>query len=126
MGHSGVLAMATGSYYIFPVTGTIQQQASRIAGIALNAAGWAGPFPTIAAAKASLPAGKDVGGLISSGASDVTGGTLGFLKTLTSRELWIRVAEGVLGLLLILVAVAELTKGTAVSSAIKKTPVLFA
>lgn len=44
---------------------------------------------------------------------------LGFLKGLTSRELWVRIAEGVLGLALVLVAVAELSKGTPVGKIAK-------
>jgi hypothetical protein len=40
----------------------------------------------------------------------------------TSRGTWIRIAEGVLGIAVILVAVAELGKGTAVGNAVKKVP----
>lgn len=42
--------------------------------------------------------------------------------SLTSRALWVRVAEGVLGILLVAVAVAELGKGTAVGNLAKKVP----
>lgn len=41
---------------------------------------------------------------------------------LTSRQLWIRVAEGVLGVLLIAIAVAEIGKGTPVGKLAKKVP----
>jgi hypothetical protein len=44
------------------------------------------------------------------------------LKGLTSRELWVRVAEGVLGLALLLVAVAELGKGTGAGKLAKAVP----
>jgi len=44
------------------------------------------------------------------------------LKGLTARQLWVRVAEGVLGLALLLVAVAELGKGTAIGKAAKVVP----
>jgi len=47
---------------------------------------------------------------------------LGFLQGLTARELWVRVAEGVLGLALVLVAVAELGKGTGIGKAAKAVP----
>lgn len=47
---------------------------------------------------------------------------LGFLKGLTARQLWVRVAEGVLGLALLLVAVAELGKGTGIGKAAKAVP----
>jgi len=41
---------------------------------------------------------------------------------LSSRGTWIRLAEGVLGIALLLVAVAELGKGTAVGNIVKKVP----
>lgn len=46
----------------------------------------------------------------------------GILQGLTARELWVRVAEGVLGLALVLVAVAELGKGTGIGKAAKAVP----
>jgi hypothetical protein len=45
-----------------------------------------------------------------------------FLGLLTNRQLWIRVAEGLLGIMLVLVAVAELGKGTAIGTAVKAVP----
>ena len=45
-----------------------------------------------------------------------------FYAILTSRGTWVRIAEGVLGVALILVAVAELAKGTPVGNAVKKVP----
>ena len=51
--------------------------------------------------------------------------TLGFLNWVKkgfTRHNAVRVAEGTLGLLLILVAVAELAKGTPVGNAVKKVP----
>jgi hypothetical protein len=41
---------------------------------------------------------------------------------LKSRGTWVRLAEGVLGIVLVLVAVAELGKGTPVGNAVKKVP----
>lgn len=124
----------TGSYYIFAPTGSIQQQGNRIAGYALNAAGWSGPYPTIATAKASLPGGKDYAGNLTPGslAQDASSAIPGLsaltsgLSALTSRGLWIRIAEGVLGLLLIVVAIGELAKGTPVGKAAKALPLLAA
>lgn len=43
-------------------------------------------------------------------------------SVLTSRGTWVRLAEGILGVALILVAVAELGKGTPVGNAVKKVP----
>lgn len=45
-----------------------------------------------------------------------------FFEGLGKGSTWIRVAEGVLGLVLVLVAVGELGKGTAVGKAVKKIP----
>jgi hypothetical protein len=47
---------------------------------------------------------------------------LEFLQALFTRANAIRLAEGVLGLMLILVSVAELGKGTAIGAAVKKAP----
>jgi hypothetical protein len=43
---------------------------------------------------------------------------------LTNGHTWVRVAEGVLGIALVLVAVAELGKGTAIGNAVKKVPLI--
>lgn len=43
-------------------------------------------------------------------------------NVISSRGFWVRVAEGVLGLALVLVAVAELGKGTAMGNTVKKVP----
>ena len=64
-------------------------------------------------------------GNVAQGAGTIAAGatsTLGFLQNLFTRGNAIRLAEGVLGLVLILVAVAELGKGTAIGSAVKKVP----
>ena len=47
---------------------------------------------------------------------------LDFAKGLFTRHNAIRLAEGILGLVLVLVAVAELGKGTAIGNAVKKVP----
>jgi hypothetical protein len=43
-------------------------------------------------------------------------------NVLSSRGTWVRLAEGVLGIALVLVAVAELGKGTGVGNMVKKVP----
>jgi predicted Zn-dependent protease len=43
-------------------------------------------------------------------------------SVLSSRGTWVRIAEGVLGIALVLVAVSELGKGTPVGNAVKKVP----
>ena len=45
-----------------------------------------------------------------------------FWDALSSGHTWMRIAEGVLGVALILVAVGELGKGTAVGNLVKKVP----
>jgi len=47
-----------------------------------------------------------------------------FLGALTSRGLWIRIAEGSLGILLILVSVAKLAEGTQIGKLAKKVPLV--
>jgi hypothetical protein len=117
--------MPTGDYYI-SVTGTIQQQTNPALALGLRAAGFMGPFATIAAAKAALPGGKTLTGLAASAPGEAASGVESLIKPFTQRALWVRIAEGVLGLLLIIVAVAELAKGTPVGALAKKTPLLFA
>lgn len=65
----------------------------------------------------SNPVGKTVVGSVE-GANT----SLGFLQGLFTRANTIRLAEGILGVALILVAVAELGKGTAIGNAVKKVP----
>jgi len=97
--------------------------------------GWHGPFPSKQAAldyytsnKTANPGWKAPAGLagnvVNTVGSAVPGATsiLSFLTGLTARQLWVRVAEGVLGLALLLVAVAELGKGTGIGKAAKAVP----
>jgi hypothetical protein len=44
----------SGDYYVFPETGTIQQQTNSVLAAALKASGWAGPFATMAEAHAAI------------------------------------------------------------------------
>ena len=72
----------------------------------------------------ALPA-VDQPGNITQGAGQVASKAttvLGFLQSLFTRANAIRLAEGILGGLLVLVAVAELAKGTPVGNAVKKVP----
>jgi hypothetical protein len=45
-------------------------------------------------------------------------------QALGNRNTWLRVAEGVLGIALILVGVSKLAEGTPIASAIKKVPLI--
>lgn len=92
-----------GPWFVFP-TGTIQRQSNPIAAEALTKVGWIG-FPTKADAEAYVSAlhglGKTVTGAVTS--------TTDFLSRLTDPNTWVRVAEVVLGLVLIAVGIAKLT-----------------
>lgn len=47
----------------------------------------------------------------------------GFVTALTQRNTWLRIGEAVLGLLLVGIGVAAVTRGTPIGSAIRATPV---
>ena len=99
-----------GPWFVFP-TGTIQRQSNPIAAEALTKVGWIG-FPTQADAKAYADAlhglGKTVTGAVTS--------TTDFLSRLTDPNTWIRIAEVVLGLVLIAVGVAKLTNAVPIAT----------
>src|SRR5271165_2252776 len=99
----------------------------------------AGPYKTKALAQASISGystlgqiglgiqssgapGSAAGGLIPSNATP--GSLLGNLGIPTGRGIVLRLAEGALGVLLILVGVAKLAEGSPIASAIKKVPFL--
>lgn len=89
---------------------------------------WKGPFSTEAQARAAAAAKPSPNPI--QGAENLagltpgqTGGSLGFLTGLTNRALWIRIAEGGLGVALILVGVAKLAEGTQTAQLIRKVPI---
>lgn len=106
---------------MFPLSGTIQRQSNPILAEGLVQTGWIG-FPTSDAAGAyagnlspahTLDQGKAaVGGAISS-VDD-------FLSRLTDPKLWIRVAEVVVGLILIAVGIAKLTNTVPIATKVAK------
>jgi hypothetical protein len=90
-----------------------------------------GPYPTEAAAK--IHAGitgppsttnASTGNQVATAAGSITGtaSVTSFLTSLSRPQTWQRVAEGVIGILLILVGVAKLAESSPVASAIKKVP----
>lgn len=99
-----------GPWFVFP-SGTIQRQSNPIAAEALTKVGWIG-FPTQADAKAYADTlhsiGKTVTGAVTS--------TSDFLSRLTDPNTWVRIAEVVLGLVLIAVGVAKLTNAVPVAT----------
>jgi hypothetical protein len=88
---------------VFPDTGTIQRQSNPVLATGLVVAGWVG-FPTQAAAK-SYASTKSPAHAIDKAVSS----TAGFLSELSSPNLWLRVAEVALGVVLIAVGLARLT-----------------
>jgi hypothetical protein len=85
-----------------------------------GAAGGANVLAGVTAAPGVLQPGEVAAGAGTAAAVAPDVGSI--LKGLTARELWVRVAEGVLGLALLLVAVAELGKGTGIGKAAKVVP----
>jgi hypothetical protein len=85
------------------------------------AAGGAQALAGVSGSATDIPTpGGVVAGAATGAAAATT--TLGWLKSLFTRANAIRLAEGVLGLALVLVAVAKLGEGTAIGSAAKKVP----
>jgi hypothetical protein len=68
--------VATGDYYINVATGTVQRQTNPILAAGLIAAGFKGPYASIAAAKAAI-GGKDAAGDITSAAQSAAKDALG-------------------------------------------------
>lgn len=124
-------------YYVQPSTGAIQRQSTGYLADALRALGYQGPY-TWAQAQTVLELGKKVAGTgaapISSTAGEAATGQTGslpnplaavtdFLHRLTDSNTWLRVAEGILGLLLIAVGVAKLTNAVPVATTIARAAV---
>jgi hypothetical protein len=118
---------ATGSYYINPVTGTIQQQTNPVLAAGLRAAGFQGPFPTIAAAKASLPGGKDYSGNVTSAAKSALNpfNDIASITGISGTNLVLRALKVIIGGTLLLVGIVHLAgidSGT-VAAIARKVPV---
>lgn len=102
-----------GPWFVNPVTGTIQRQSNPALAIGLVTAGWIG-FATQADAKnyaSNNPIGQAKGAV----GSAVSGATSGisavgdFFNKLSEANTWLRVAEALLGVVLIAVALGKLT-----------------
>jgi hypothetical protein len=119
---AGLTPATPGDYYVNLLTGTIQQQTNPILAKALVVAGYAGPFGSIADAKAAFNAASGAaalgasGGLGAATAAGVTPGSAfagfgGILAPLFQANLWLRVAEVAAGLILLAIGVNALFKG---------------
>ena len=98
-----------GDWWVFPLTGTIQNQANPVLKQALDVSGWVG-FSTQADAKAFAAgnAASTVKNAVSSAATGAQTAASAWAK-LNDRGTWIRIAEGILGVGLILVALTHIT-----------------
>jgi hypothetical protein len=104
---SGVITQATGIQQIINVDGP---------GLSL-----AGPFPTQADAQAFKTQFPPKGPAKAiSGAVSATEGVSSFLGQLSNKNTWVRIAEVVLGLGLLIVGLSQLAKGTPVGNAATK------
>jgi hypothetical protein len=106
---------ATGGYYVLPETGTIQRQTNPLLAAGLKASGWAGPYPTMAAAHTAINSGLPQ--KIKTDAGSLTGiNAIGsFFNRLTSKNTWLRTGEFVLGGMFAYVAVKAMFPGAASS-----------
>jgi hypothetical protein len=114
---------------IYDATHSINDQgypAQVIEGVTRPTAGSHGPYATRADAQAELDAlsaaqhAKQTTNVTIPGVSTVSG----LISEITSRKTLVRIAEGVLGILLILVGVAKLADGTTAATMIKKVPLV--
>lgn len=92
-----------GPWFVWPFSGTIQRQENPVLRVPLVASGWIG-FPTQDAAK-SYAAGQSP----AHAGDQAVKSTAGLIAELTNPDLWVRVAEVALGLVLLAVGVARLT-----------------
>jgi hypothetical protein len=102
---------AAGGYYILPETGTIQRQTNPLLAAGLKASGWAGPYPTMAAAHTAINSGLPQ--KIKSDAGSLTGvNAIGsFFNKLGQRNTWLRAGEFVVGGLFVYVSVKAMFPG---------------
>lgn len=123
-----------GCYYVNIATGTIQRQCNPILAVGLAALGYFGnpgpasatnAFETFDAAKAF--AASQTGSAATTKLSSATNSALSSLNPLAGlfqANLWLRVGEFVLGLLLVGVGLAKLTGAeNFISSAVRKMPI---
>jgi hypothetical protein len=102
-------------YYVFTSTGTIQAQSDPVLALALKASGWIGPY-TYAVAEQKIGQGTTVGQIAGSVTSDFAAVNK-FLGQLGDKAVWVRVAEVIIGLALIIVGLDKALAGTPGGSA---------
>jgi hypothetical protein len=92
-----------GPYFVFPLSGTIQRQSNPVLAEGLAVSGWIG-FPDMAAAENYAHNQS-----IAHAADQTVKSTAGIIAELSNPNLWLRVAEVALGLVLVAVGIARLT-----------------
>ena len=116
-------------YYVFPLTGSIQQQSNPLLASALTHSGWTGPYTWTQAKQAVNAAsqmyrhttgglipggvgpGSNVGAVVSNPLSGVA--AIGdFFNRLTQANTWVRVGEFVAGALLVYLGLSAAMRGT--------------
>lgn len=120
--NTGPLGVPPGGPWFVWATGTIQRQSNPVLAEALVAAGWVG-FATNEEAKA-FAANSTPAGAAHTAVDKATGAATtidDFLSRLTSPNLWLRVAEIALGLVLIAVGIAKLTDAIPLATKAAKT-----
>lgn len=106
-----------GPWFVFAETGTIQRQTDPVLAAGLAVA-WVG-FSTEADAKA-FAAGNTISKVKAGAgaAENATTGVADFLSRLTSANLWMRIGEAVLGIVLIAIGLARITHAVPIATAI--------
>ena len=115
-------------YYVNDLTGTIQRQGNALLAKALLASGWTGPY-TWAEAKGLAAGLAATGATNPSGAGATptptsisgaagTSGLTAFLARLSQASTWLRVAEVLLGVVLLAVGIARITNAVPIATQI--------
>ena len=120
----------TGAWYYNDMSGVMNRVPSLLEGPYLTAFGWhklnisycATRDQAIAEAKKEFPNGANPGGSIGGNIGKAVGGAVGnaVLSPLFQGNIWIRVAEVVLGLVLVAVGLAKMTNAVPVATKIAK------
>lgn len=92
-----------GPWFVWPFTGTVQRQDNPLLRVPLVASGWIG-FPDQTTAT-NYAHGQSPAHAADQGVKSVTG----LISEITNPDLWVRVAEVALGLVLLAVGLARLT-----------------
>jgi hypothetical protein len=102
----------TGNYYINQLTGEIQQQSNPVLAIPYHVYPWKGPYATMAAAHAAINKSPNQSLNPAKLSQKVADTTLG---PLFQKNLWVRVAEVLVGVVLVAIGLNAMLKGKPMS-----------